>query len=84
MLKHANDFTMIHSIKLTHIFRVGQSFIRNQFLLYKYFQFNILPYGQPCVFMKTKKTTHLSAIYTRNFNFNIFYFDISVLNFNKV
>lgn len=65
MLKHANDFTMIHSIKLTHIFRVGQSFIRNQFLLYKYFQFNILPYGQPCVLMKTIKYPSISNIHKK-------------------
>lgn len=77
MLKHANDFTMIHSIKLTHIFRVGQSFIRNQFLLYKYFQFNILPYGQPCVFMKTKKLP-IYQQYTQEILISIFFILISL------
>lgn len=77
MLEHTNDFTMIHSIKLTHIFRVGQSFIRNQFLLYKYFQFNILPYGQPCVFMKTKKLP-IYQQYTQEILISIFFILISL------
>lgn len=65
MLEHTNDFTMIHSIKLIGIFRAGQSFIRDQFLLYKYFQFNILPYGQPCVFMKTKNYPSIGNIHKK-------------------
>lgn len=57
MLEHTNDFTMIHSIKLTGIFRAGQSFIRDQF--------NILPYGQPCVFMKTKNYPSIGNIHKK-------------------
>lgn len=77
MLKHANDFTVIHSIKVTCICRVGQSLIRDQILLLKYFQFNILPYGQPCVFMKTKKLP-IYQQYTQEILISIFFILISL------